>query len=78
MTGAGVVQRQARQTAEPLIAPLDEHNRALLANVHPEPYENPVPRERYNLVVLGAGTAGLITAAAAAGRRRSDDSGCRD
>ncbi len=50
-----------------LIAPLDEHNRELLANVHPDPYENPTPEGRYNLVVLGAGTAGLITAAAAAG-----------
>lgn len=50
-----------------LIAPLDEHNRRLLANVHPAPYENPTPQGRYNLVVLGAGTAGLVTAAAAAG-----------
>ncbi len=51
----------------PLIAPLDEHNRALLGNVHPEPYANPTPTGRYNLVVIGAGTAGLVTAAAAAG-----------
>ncbi|HYD47170.1 MAG TPA: mercuric reductase [Terriglobales bacterium] len=49
------------------IAPLDEHNRALLANVHPEPYDNPTPSGRYNLAVIGAGTAGLVTAAAAAG-----------
>jgi pyruvate/2-oxoglutarate dehydrogenase complex dihydrolipoamide dehydrogenase (E3) component len=52
---------------QPLIAPLDEHNRALLDNVHPEPYTNPTPSGRYNLVVIGAGTAGLVTAAAAAG-----------
>jgi len=50
-----------------LIAPLDEHNRRLLDNVHPEPHENPTPSGRYNLVVIGAGTAGLVTAAAAAG-----------
>lgn len=50
-----------------LIAPLDDHNRNLLDNVHPATYENPVPAGRYNLVVVGAGTAGLITAAAAAG-----------
>lgn len=49
------------------ISPLDEHNRHLLDQVHPEPYENPVPAERYNLVVIGAGTAGLVTAAAGAG-----------
>src|SRR5216110_2406723 len=52
---------------EPLIAPLDEHNRALLQNVHPDDYVNPIPSGRYNLVVIGAGTAGLVTAAAAAG-----------
>jgi pyruvate/2-oxoglutarate dehydrogenase complex dihydrolipoamide dehydrogenase (E3) component len=50
-----------------LIAPLDEHNRKLLDHVHPEPYTNPTPSGRYNLVVIGAGTAGLVTAAAAAG-----------
>ncbi|HVM97638.1 MAG TPA: mercuric reductase [Candidatus Acidoferrales bacterium] len=51
----------------PLIAPLDTYNQALLDNVHPQPYENPTPSGRYNLVVIGAGTGGLVTAAAAAG-----------
>ncbi|MGZ8463564.1 MAG: mercuric reductase, partial [Candidatus Deferrimicrobiaceae bacterium] len=36
-------------------------------NVHPLGYKNPVPADRYNLVVIGAGTAGLVTAAGAAG-----------
>lgn len=54
-------------TTVPLIAPLDEYNLEHLRNVHPEPYVNPTPSGRYNLVVIGAGTAGLITAAAAAG-----------
>jgi pyruvate/2-oxoglutarate dehydrogenase complex dihydrolipoamide dehydrogenase (E3) component len=54
-------------TTAPLIAPLDEYNLQHLRNVHPEPYVNPAPSGRYNLVVLGAGTAGLVTAAAAAG-----------
>jgi len=53
--------------SEPRIAPLDEHNQALLANVHPDAHVNPTPAARYNLVVIGAGTAGLVTAAAAAG-----------
>jgi pyruvate/2-oxoglutarate dehydrogenase complex dihydrolipoamide dehydrogenase (E3) component len=52
---------------EPLVRPLDEHNRALLANVHPSGWVNPTPRERYHLVVIGGGTAGLVSAAAAAG-----------
>ena len=53
--------------AIPEIAPLDEHNRALVSNVHPTDWQNPEPDGRYNLVVLGAGTAGLVTAAGAAG-----------
>jgi pyruvate/2-oxoglutarate dehydrogenase complex dihydrolipoamide dehydrogenase (E3) component len=45
----------------------DEHNRALLENVHPSDWKNPDPVGRYNLVVIGAGTAGLVSAAGAAG-----------
>lgn len=44
----------------------DPSDRALLANVHPPDWKNPVPSGRYNLVVIGAGTAGLVTAAGAA------------
>ena len=51
----------------PELLPRDAHNRKLIANVHPEDWKNPEPAERYNLVVLGAGTAGLISAAVAAG-----------
>ena len=51
----------------PDLLPRDVHNRELLANVHPAGWVNPTPKGRYNLVVLGAGTAGLVTAAGAAG-----------
>jgi len=48
--------------------PLDEHNRRLVENVHPLAWVDPEPfTGRYNLVVIGAGTAGLVSAAAAAG-----------
>ena len=47
--------------------PLDEHNRTLVENVHPPEWVNPEPTGRYNMVVVGAGTAGLVTAAGAAG-----------
>jgi pyruvate/2-oxoglutarate dehydrogenase complex dihydrolipoamide dehydrogenase (E3) component len=47
--------------------PHDVHNETLVANVHPPEWVNPVPAGRYNLVVIGAGTAGLISAAGAAG-----------
>jgi pyruvate/2-oxoglutarate dehydrogenase complex dihydrolipoamide dehydrogenase (E3) component len=49
------------------LRPRDEHNRKLAANVRPQDWVNPTPAERYNLVVVGAGTAGLVTAAGAAG-----------
>ena len=49
------------------VAPDDEHNQRLVANVHPPAWRNPEPAGRYNLVVIGAGTAGLVTAAIAAG-----------
>jgi pyruvate/2-oxoglutarate dehydrogenase complex dihydrolipoamide dehydrogenase (E3) component len=46
--------------------PDDEHNRSLLARVHPSNWVNPQPAASYNLAVIGAGTAGLVTAAVAA------------
>lgn len=54
-------------TPAPLVLPDDEHNRALVAAVHPDGWVNPTPAGRYNLVVVGAGTAGLVSAAGAAG-----------
>lgn len=53
--------------SSPLISPQDEHNRKLIANVHPSDWINPTPDGRYNLVVVGAGSGGLISAAIAAG-----------
>jgi pyruvate/2-oxoglutarate dehydrogenase complex dihydrolipoamide dehydrogenase (E3) component len=50
----------------PEIHPLDEHNRALLANVHPPDWVNPRPASRYNLVVIGAGAGGLVSSIGAA------------
>ncbi len=47
--------------------PEDQYNRNLVANVHPSAWVNPVPQRRYNLVVVGGGTAGLVAAAGAAG-----------
>ncbi len=49
------------------VEPIDEHNRRLVENVHPPDWTNPEPSGRYNLVVIGAGTAGLVAAAGAAG-----------
>ncbi len=49
------------------VEPLDEANRQLLDNVHPQSWTNPEPKERYHMVVIGAGTAGLISASGSAG-----------
>ncbi|HEY9621132.1 MAG TPA: mercuric reductase [Crinalium sp.] len=49
------------------LAPPDEYNQTLVANVHPLNWVNPTPKGRYDLVVIGAGTAGLVAAAGAAG-----------
>lgn len=48
-------------------APGNEHDRLRLERVRPAEWRNPEPASRYNLVVLGAGTAGLVAAAGAAG-----------
>ena len=51
----------------PRVLPLDEYNQKLISNVHPEDWNNPEPAARYHLVVICGGTAGLVSAAAAAG-----------
>jgi pyruvate/2-oxoglutarate dehydrogenase complex dihydrolipoamide dehydrogenase (E3) component len=51
----------------PVVEPLDEHNARLVAQVHPPGWVDPEPAGRYHLVVVGAGTAGLVSAAGAAG-----------
>jgi pyruvate/2-oxoglutarate dehydrogenase complex dihydrolipoamide dehydrogenase (E3) component/uncharacterized membrane protein YdjX (TVP38/TMEM64 family) len=45
----------------------DEHDGRLIENCHPPRWVNPAPARKYNLVVIGAGTAGLVSAAGAVG-----------
>src|SRR5688572_27141507 len=63
------IRPDSRATTEPpvLVPPPDEHNRRLVAQVHPPDWQNPAPKGRYYLVVIGGGTGGLVSAAAAAG-----------
>lgn len=51
----------------PLVLPATESNQALIDNVHPRDWINPQTAPCYNLVVIGGGPAGLVTAAGAAG-----------
>ena len=55
------------EQTQPPLRPWDAHNQKLVSNVHPADWKNPAPAPRYNLVVIGAGTAGLVTAVGAAG-----------
>src|SRR5271168_4217779 len=43
----------------------DSSNRALLKNAHPPAWRNPDPVGKYNLAIVGAGPAGIVTARAA-------------
>jgi pyruvate/2-oxoglutarate dehydrogenase complex dihydrolipoamide dehydrogenase (E3) component len=45
----------------------DPYDKQLIENCHPANWTNPTPSAKYNLVVVGAGTAGLVSAAGAAG-----------
>eukprot|EP01083_Nonionella_stella_P070125 187448_1 len=49
------------------ITPMDEYNQTLLDNVHPLKWVPPKPQTNYNLIAIGAGAAGLVSAAATAG-----------
>jgi len=68
-----ILEPSAHAVGEPVIeglpqtSPSDASNQQLVQNVHPLDWVNPQPEGRYNLVVIGAGTAGLVTAAGAAG-----------
>ena len=50
-----------------ILEPFDDHNQRLIDNVRPLTWPNPKPADRYHLVVVGGGTAGLVSAAGAAG-----------
>lgn len=49
------------------VSPLDEHNTRFLDLLHPKAWVDPSPKDSYNLVVIGAGAGGLVSAAGAAG-----------
>lgn len=66
MAGPALAASGETLSSQPRILPDDAYNRELIRNAHPNDWVNPQPQKRYNLVVLGAGTAGLTAAGGAA------------
>jgi pyruvate/2-oxoglutarate dehydrogenase complex dihydrolipoamide dehydrogenase (E3) component len=58
---------EIRTDSRIVVAPDDDYNQNLVANVHPPTWENPTPGGKYNLLVIGGGSAGLVAASGAAG-----------
>jgi pyruvate/2-oxoglutarate dehydrogenase complex dihydrolipoamide dehydrogenase (E3) component len=54
-------------TQQITVPPFDAYNETLVNNAHPPDWQNPTPDGRYNLLVIGGGSAGLVAAAGAAG-----------
>ena len=50
-----------------MVLPDDVYDQELLSHVHPHNWVNPTPHGKYNLVVLGGGTAGLVSAGGTGG-----------
>ena len=51
---------------QPSFESSNDYDRRELLNVHPADWKNPEPVDRYNMVIIGAGPAGLLTALNAA------------
>ncbi len=51
----------------PIEETIDEYDATLVGHVRPPQWRNPEPTGRYNLLVIGGGSAGLVAAAGAAG-----------
>ncbi|MEE2641413.1 MAG: FAD-dependent oxidoreductase, partial [Planctomycetota bacterium] len=51
----------------PALEPFDDNNRRLRDATRPEGWPTPASPGKYQMLVIGGGPAGLVTAAAAAG-----------
>jgi len=45
----------------------DPHDQLMIENCHPPHHVNPIPNGKYNLIAVGAGSAGLVSAGGAGG-----------
>ena len=74
---AASAKRTSMRTHEPtpfdkMVTVDDPHDQQLIENCRPPGWINPTPAKKYNLVVIGGGTAGLVSAAGAAGLGREE------
>ena len=56
---------QAAHPFNHMLLPDDEYDQQLIEQCHPPRHVNPTPAGKYNLVAIGAGTAGLVSAGGA-------------
>jgi pyruvate/2-oxoglutarate dehydrogenase complex dihydrolipoamide dehydrogenase (E3) component len=66
MNGAPLFSNPSTSIEHPGLLAADANDVTLLANAHPASWINPKPAQRYDLVVLGGGAAGLAAVMAAA------------
>lgn len=57
----------APQVIDRMLLTDDPHDRVLIEHCHPPQYVNPIPAGKYNLIAIGAGAAGLVSAGGAGG-----------
>ncbi len=58
---------KAASLIEHMLLADDPHDRVVIENCHPPQYVNPAPTGKYNLIAIGAGAAGLVSAGGAGG-----------
>src|SRR5262245_5374470 len=61
------ILRPEASEIERLLTLEDPDDRQVVDNCHPPNYVNPTPAGRYNLIAIGGGAAGLVSAAGAGG-----------
>ncbi|MBI1766295.1 MAG: mercuric reductase [Acidobacteria bacterium] len=61
------MNKEAASLIEHMLSVDDPHDRVVIENCHPPQYVNPTPTGKYNLIAIGAGAAGLVSAGGAGG-----------
>lgn len=61
------MMKQVTSAIEHVLLPDDPHDQQVIENCHPPRHINPTPSGKYNLIAIGAGAAGLVSAGGAGG-----------